>query len=418
MRSNLSRALGGFTSFALLVATAMGAQTRARNTPSWPAVNDPAFAQAMGEALGTPFVDGNAARELINGDEVFPAMLAAIRKATNSIHFENFIWRSGRLSDQFIEALSERARAGIQVRLLLDSFGTLDFKNADERRLRDAGVQFVKYNSLWKFWRWNHRTHRKLMIVDGRVGFIGGVCVGDSWLGNAEREPLWRDTHYWVEGPVVAQLQHVFATNWKQTQKEILAGEELFPEITAKGAMRAQCFQSGPGEGEKNARAAYLNAINAARTSIRVGHSYFVPDNASIRALVAARQRGVRVEIITPGVIHANIVRRASRSRWRKLLEAGVEFYEYQPTKYHCKTLIVDDFFVSIGSINFDERSFHLNDEANLNVLDAVFAARQIEVFEADKARSVRVTLDDYKHRSSIWIKCAENLCGLLRPLL
>ena len=377
----------------------------------------PVFADNLGRALGAPMTTSNKVEELINGVQIFPAMLEAIRRATNSITFENFIWRSGSLSDQFIDAMAERARAGVHVLVLLDHFGTLKFENDDERRLRESGVRLLKYNRLWKVWRWNHRTHRKLMVVDGRIGFIGGACVGDRWMGDAEHKPLWRDTHYRVEGPVVAQMQRVFATNWKQETGEELPGS-AFTELAPAGRAAAQCFQSGPGEGEGNARLALLESIRAARTDIRIAHSYFVPDRQSLRALLEARKRGVRVEIMTPGVIDANVVRRASRSKWEELLEAGIVFYEYDPTRFHCKTLIVDGEWVSVGSVNFDPRSFNINDEANLNVFDREFAQRQIEVFERDKQKSVRVTLESHRHRSTVWVRLVERFYGLFSPLL
>lgn len=374
------------------------------------------FAERLGLAIDAPLRDGNRIEELINGDGIFPPMLEAIRSATNSVTFENFIWRSGSLSDFFITAMIERARAGVDVRVVVDAFGTLELSNRDEERLREAGVRFCKHSPLWKIWSWNHRTHRKLMIVDGRIGFIGGACIGDHWLGNAEHEPLWRDTHYQVEGPVVAELQRAFEANWKLMNDEALP-RNFYPPLQPAGRSAAQCFSSGPHEGAQRARFTFLESIHAAKKNIRIAHSYFVPDAPSIRALVEARRRGVRVEIMTPGRIHANVVRRASRSRWRKLLEAGVEFYEFQPTAFHCKTLIVDDVWMSVGSVNFDERSFDINDEANLNVLDGAFAAQQVRVFEEDKRKSIRIMLESYKRRS-LWIKFVENFYGMFRGVL
>ncbi len=411
------KSVGGSCLLALLLCSCATEPGPRLNAPPSGAGVSRAFADDLAQSLGAPMTDGNRIKTLVNGDQIFPAMLDAIRHATNSITFENFIWRSGNLSDHFMEALGERARMGVDVRVLLDGFGTIEFKNADERKLRESGVKFVKYNPLWQFWDWNHRTHRKLMVVDGRIGFIGGACVGDTWLGNAEREPLWRDTHYRVEGPVVAQIQRAIQTNWFQMTGETFAGEFFFPALVSAGPSAADCFCSGRHEGRHNAHRSYLEAIRAARKSIRLEHSYFVPDRVSIRALVEARQRGVRVEIITPGVIHANVVRRASRSRWEPLIDAGVELHEFQGSRFHCKLLIVDDEWVSVGSINFDERSFHINDEANLQVLDPEFAARQVILFEQDKSRTLRVTKERYKRRG-VWIRCVENFYGLFRSML
>ncbi|HMJ90440.1 MAG TPA: phospholipase D-like domain-containing protein [Candidatus Acidoferrum sp.] len=388
-----------------------------RNAPPPGAGVTRTFADDLAQSLDAPMTDGNRIETLINGDEIFPSMLDAIRQATNSITFENFIWRSGALSDQFIQSLSERARSGVDVRVLIDAFGAIEFNNSDERRLRETGVRLVKYNPLWQVWDWNHRTHRKLMVVDGRIGFIGGACVGDTWLGNAEREPLWRDTHYRIEGPVVAQIQRTIQTNWFEMTGQCFPEAKRAPSLENAGRSVADCFCSGPNEGRHNAHQSYVEAIRAAKKSIRLQHSYFVPDRSSIRALVAARERGVRVEVMTPGVIHANVVRRASRSLWEPLIDAGVEFYEFQGSRFHCKLMIVDDAWVSVGSINFDERSFHINDEANLQVLDPEFAAKQIAMFEQDKLRTLRVTRESYKRRG-VWIRLVENCYGLFRSVL
>jgi cardiolipin synthase len=382
-------------------------------------VEDPQFLRSLSQQLHAGLTLSNNVTELINGVQIFPAMLEEIRKATNSITFENFIWRSGFLSDRFIAALSERARAGVKVHCIVDSFGAWKFKHSDRRKLREAGVQLDIFNPIhfWNFWTWNHRSHRKTLVVDGKVGFIGGICIADEWDGNAQDPQHWRDTEFRVEGPAVGELQGVFMDNWMRVQSEVLHGNLYFPPLEPKGTIPAQCFKSGPEDGAENARLLYLYSIAAARKSIRLSHSYFVPDNLAIDLLVAARKRGVKVEIITPHRIDFNIVRRAARSRWGKLLDAGVEFYEYKPSKYHCKLMIVDDIWVTCGSINFDDRSFRINGEANINVYDADFAARQIAIFEQDKAKSIHITKEAFKHRP--WrIKFIENLCGLFRGLL
>jgi cardiolipin synthase len=212
-------------------------------------------------------------------------------------------------------------------------------------------------------------------------------------------------------------MQAVFADNWTRMRSEVLQGDTFFPFIPALGGKMAQCFKSGPVDGAENARLLYLYSIAAARKSIRLSESYFVPDNLAIDLLVAARRRGVKVEVITPGIIDFNMVRRAARSRWGRLLDAGVLFYEYQPVKYHCKVMVVDDVWVTAGSINFDDRSFRLNGEVNINVLDKDFAARQIEIFERDKSQSVQISRRAFKKRPW-YIRFAENFCGLFRGVL
>jgi cardiolipin synthase A/B len=248
--------------------------------------------------------------------------------------------------------------------------------------------------------RANHRDHRKLLVVDGFVGFTGGACLADEWMGNADSKERWRDTHFRIEGPAVAQLQGVFMDNWIQTQHEVLHGAAYFPPLKAAGSVYARCYKTGPRDGVEAARLVYLYSIAAARKNIRIAHSYFVPDGLVIEALLDARERGVQIEIITPGIIDANVVRRASRARWNELIKAGVEFYEYQPSLFHCKVMIVDDIWVTAGTVNFDDRSFRINDENTLEVLDHDFAATQIGIFERDKAKSRRITEQEYRKRS------------------
>lgn len=382
-------------------------------------VTNTAFLQSISHLLSAPLVGGNKIKELLNGVEIFPTMLQAIREATNTITFENFHWHSGVLSDQFIEALSERARAGVRVHCVVDSSGAFRFKHRDRRRLREAGVQLEIFNQIWPWnpWSWNHRTHRKILVVDGRIGFIGGICIGDTWLGDATLPTHWRDTEYMIEGPAVNQLQGVFTDNWMRSTSEVLHGLKYFPVLQPQGDSVAQFFKSGPHDGAENARLLYLYSIAAARKNIRIAHSYFVPDNLAVEMLVAAARRGVKVEVIAPGIIDWNIVRRAARSRWDKLLEAGVKIYEYQPARYHCKIMIVDDAWVTCGSINFDDRSFRINSEANINIYDSVFAERQVRIFEADKNNCIPIVHAAFKKRPW-YIRAIENFWGLFRGLL
>jgi cardiolipin synthase len=380
-------------------------------------VDDPTFERCMAHLLGPPLIGGNKITTLNNGDEIFPAMLAAIRAAKRSITFETYIYWTSEIGREFAEALAERSRAGVKVHVLLDWIGSrsLDAKSLD--LLRQSGVEVEHYRPLrwYSLSRINSRTHRKIMVVDGRVGFIGGVCVADEWTGHAQDPDHWRELHYQVEGPVVAHLQAAFTDNWLKTVPSVFNGEDYFPELAEVGAVFAQVFKSSPREGGDSARLMFLLSLAAARHRILINNSYFVPDDRTIAELVAARQRGVNVEIIVAGpIIDTPLTRRASRSQWGPLLEAGVAIYEYQPTMNHCKVLIVDDRWVSVGSANFDNRSFRLNDEANLNVLDEAFAAEQAEIFEKDKQACRQVTLAEWQHRP--WReKAIENLAWLLR---
>ena len=381
-------------------------------------VQDTPFRNSLSYLLGPPLVEGNNVVELLNGDQIFPAMLEAIRSARKTITLETFIWSPGKVSTQFVAALSERAQAGVKVHIMADALGSR-LSPAEIDYLKQAGVQYVSYNPPrgLKLFGVNHRTHRKLLVVDGQIGFTGGVCLSDEWLGNADAPDRWRETHLRVEGPVVGQMQAVFMDNWLKERSEALHGEDYFPELKRAGSMTAQCFKSGPRDSAESARLAYLLAIGAARKNIRLAHSYFVPSELAIEALLDARQRGVKIEVIVPAAFDNKLVGSASRSRWDQLLAAGVEFYEFQPSLYHCKIMIVDDLWATVGSVNFDERSFEINDEANLNVLDREFAAELIKTFEEDKSKSRRLDARDFEKRN--WfMKCWDHFVGLFRSQL
>ena len=382
-------------------------------------VDDIAFRESIGHLVNAPPLPGNKVATLINGDQIFPAMLEAIRGAKKTITMENFIFRSGKLSAEFVPALIEKATNGVKVHVIMDSVGCSRLEQPELDELENAGVKFVKYNRPeWhKMLRVNHRDHRKLLVVDGLIGFTGGACMADEWMGNANSKEVWRDTHFRVDGPAVAQIQGVFMDNWILTQREVLHGAGYFPELKPAGSTYARCYKTGPRDGVESARLVYMYSIAAARKNIRIAHSYFVPDNLTIDTLLAARKRGVKIEVITPGTIDANVVRRASRARWDELMKAGVEFYEYQPSLFHCKVMVVDDMWVTAGTVNFDNRSFHINDENTLEVWDRDFAAAQIKVFDADKEKSRRITVGEYKARPW-YIKAAEQFASFFRAWL
>jgi cardiolipin synthase len=382
---------------------------------------DPLFLDSMGPLLGAEFTRGNQVRLLANGDAFFPSMLEAIAGAQKSITFESYIWSSGKISDRFIDALVERARHGVKVHVLVDGFGSLRFNDSDQRRLLDGGVQFVMYGR--EHWYQikadiNHHTHRKLLIVDGRIGFIGGMCVDDTWLGDGQTKGQWRETQLRVEGPVVRQMQAVFIDNWLKTTSRLLVGPEYFPAAaTGHFGVPAQCYKSGPHDSPENVRHSYLLAIASAQKTIRLTNAYFVPDDLSLQMLVAARRRGVQVQVLVPAHNDSRFGRAAARSRWGPLLEAGVEIYRYEPAMLHCKLMQVDDYFLTIGSANFDNRSFGINDEVNINVLDRELAREGLRQFEADIARSSRLTLEEFNRRPW-WQKAVDHFCGMFRSLL
>jgi cardiolipin synthase len=355
----------------------------------------PEFRQSAGSLLGPNFVSGNSITTLVNGNQIFPAMLGAIRSAKHSVNFETYVFWDGQIGREFTEALAERAAAGVHVNAILDAQGTQKMGIGNLERLRAAGVEVVKYHSI--FWldprRYNNRSHRKLLIVDGKIGFIGGAGIADLWTGNAESSQHWRDNHYKVTGPVVAQLQAIFMANWLKTRGNVLHGADYFPPLENTGPYLAQAIRSSTRN--TNLDLMYLLALASAQKTLRIENAYFLPDELVRKEMTAAAKRGVKVEIIVPGkLIDQKLVRAASKRHWPELIKAGIKIYEYQPTMVHVKLIVVDDTFVSVGSGNFDNRSIQLNDEANLGVLDRNFAAQQTRLFEMDKKQSDEMTLD------------------------
>ena len=366
------------------------------------AIDEPQFLRELGTLLGPPIIDGNRIRNLENGAEIFPAMLEAIRGARHNINFETYIYWSGQIGREFADALAERARAGVDVHVLLDWVGSKSLDDAVVEEMKSAGVEVELYHPLrwYSLARINNRTHRKLLVVDGEVGFTGGVGIADKWAGHADSPEHWRDSHYELRGPAVAQMQAAFLDNWIKATGKVLQGESYFPSLTAIGDARGQVFTASPTGGGESMQLMYLLSITAATRTIDLAASYFVPDSLTRQALRSALERGVRVRIIVPGNrIDAELVRKASRAKWGELLEAGAEIHEYQPTMFHCKTLIVDGLMVSVGSTNFDNRSFRLNDEANLNIYDAPFAERVTAVFEDDLKRAKQISYETWLHR-------------------
>lgn len=365
-------------------------------------VSDQQFVRSMSVLLGPPLLEGNRVETLLNGDRIFPSMLQAISGAKQSIDFETYIYWSGEIGKRFAEALAERARAGVKVNVLVDWVGSQKMDENAIKTMTQAGVDFRKYRPLrwYSLARVNNRTHRKLLVVDGRIGFTGGVGIADNWTGNAQDPEHWRDNHYRIEGPAVAQMQAAFMDNWTQVSGSVLHGNQYFPPQQLSGKQYAQVFQSSSEGGSESMHLMYLLSIAAATKTLDLAMAYFVPDQVTSEALVNAMKRSVRVRLILPGPYNdTDFVRNASRASWGPLLQAGALIHEYQPTMYHVKLLIVDGLWSSVGSTNFDSRSFRLNDEANLNVYDADFARVQTETFEADLKQSRRITYEQWEAR-------------------
>lgn len=362
------------------------------------------FRRALGVLLGPSIVPGNDVRILLNGDETFPAMLDAIRSATTSITFESFIFRD-EIGCQFCKALTDAAKRGVRVHILLDWIGSRTMDQELLEITRKAGAHVRIYHELsWYHWRRvNNRTHRKLLIVDGAKGYTGGIGIGHEWTGHAQDPQHWRDTHYEVTGPVVAQMQSVFVDNWIKASGEVLHGDAYFPTLKPTGKLDAQMFSSSPEGGSSSMHLMVLLALAAATKSVDIENSYFVPDKLTLNALIAVRKRGVRVRVLVPNRhTDAKFGRWASQALYAELLDAGIKLNEYEPTMLHCKLIIVDARWTSVGSCNFDDRSFRLNDEANLNVFDEKFACQHLEQFEKDFAQSRKIVRGRWRNRSLI----------------
>ncbi len=363
---------------------------------------DPQFQREMGVMMGPAVLPGNRVVALQNGDEIFPAMLEGITQATSTISFETYIYWSGDIGRRFSAALCDRARARVTVSVVIDWVGSLKMDEALLDEMKGCGVRVERYRPLswYHLGRLNNRTHRKLLVIDGRVAFTGGVGVADHWMGTAQDPEHWRDMHFRVAGPVAAQFQAAFNDNWIKVTGEVLNGAQHFPPVEPQGEQDAHLFISSPSGGSDSMHLMYLLSIAAAERTIDLTASYFVPDELINNALLAARARGVRVRILVPGKhIDAEVVRLSSRSAWGPLLQAQVEIFEYEPTMLHSKALIVDRELVSVGSTNFDVRSFRLNDEASLNVYDGEFAAQMTEVFEADLRKATKYTYEQWRQR-------------------
>jgi len=338
-----------------------------------------------------------------NGPAFYPAILDAFRSAQRSINLEAYVFQKGEIARQYIEVLAERARAGVQVNLVLDAFGSLGAPDRIFVPLRQAGGRVVRYNRLtwYRVLRVDSRTHRELVIVDGKYGFIGGAGVADQWFTGANGKPRWRDTMIRVEGEAVANLQATFAENWLQAAGELLVGSSYFPDIQCSDPITALVINSTPTVGGSTRARILMQLLLASATrSIAITTPYFLPDKTLMRELCRAVEREVKVQILVPGTKSDHLLTRStSRGAYGKLLEAGAEVYEFQPSMIHAKVLIVDELWAVVGSTNFDNRSFGINDEVNLTVRDRAVAQRLGADFTADLEQSQRITLEDWQHR-------------------
>ena len=383
-------------------------------------VRDLAFQQTMHALTGAPISGGNRVEVLRNGVQIFPSMLAAIKDARKTINLEFYIYWDGDIARQFAEALAERARAGVQVKLILDAVGSAQTSAGLIEFLQRNGIDVEWYHPIrwYTLSRVNHRTHRKLLIVDGRVGFSGGVGIADTWLGDADSKDHWRETMVRIEGPVVTQMQFAFMDNWVKSRGELLTGLDYFPAVEPQGNVLTQVLKSSPSEGSSTVKLLYIISICSAVKSIYISNAYFVPDRDTLRALEAAVRRGVDVRVIVPGEFTDQpVVREASRLHYEMLLRRGIKIFEYEPTMMHAKTMVVDGIWSTIGSSNFDDRSFRLNDEVNVNVYDEAIAAKLEEWFMHDLSQSHEISLRKWFRRGTMQ-RLKESVAGIFRRQL
>jgi cardiolipin synthase A/B len=381
-------------------------------------VADREFLRAAEALTAAPISDGNDVELLVNGDRIFPAFLETIERAERTVDLLTYVYWRGDIARDVARLLSRRAREGVEVNVLLDWVGTAKMDSALVDEMREAGVCVAKFRPLrpYAIRRLNNRTHRKLLVVDGRVGMTGGVGIAEEWTGDAQDPDHWRDTHVRVRGPVVRHLQGAFAENWLEATGDALVGDGYLPDLDPVGdGGPMQVVRSRAGVGDTNVEALYFLAIESARETLDLTAAYFAPRPAFVQVLCDAAQRGVHVRLLVPGPhIDKEFVRIAGRGAYDALLDCGVEIYEYGPTMLHAKTLCIDGVWSSVGSVNFDNRSFQLHDEATLCVQSERFAGRLTEQFERDLDVSEAIRPGSFARRG-LHQRAAERVLTLAR---
>jgi cardiolipin synthase len=375
-------------------------------TPPEVPVSAPAFLNELEPLVSSKVTRNNQIEVIENGENFYEAELDAMRHARHSIDIEAYIFHKGKLTDQVLNVLTERARAGVHVNLVMDSLGSFSTRKDYFKPLKQAGGHVEWYHRL-RLHNWfitNNRTHREITLIDGSIAFLGGAGYADWWRFGTKGEARWRDTMVRVQGDAVRGLQGAFVENWLESSGQILDGPDYFPQLSRDpGNITALVVTSTPSSsvGSTRARVLFQTLVAAAQKSIYITTPYFLPDKSMREELVRASKRGVKIRVIAPGK-HADhtMTRSSGRSAYGDLLQAGAEIYEYEPSMIHAKITIVDDLWSVVGSTNFDNRSFGLNDEINLAILNEQIASKLTRDFEEDAARSELVTLDRWKQRS------------------
>jgi cardiolipin synthase len=377
-----------------------------RNIPQV-SVGDASFFRTIEAHTGAPIVAGNRIEVLLNGDQTFPRMLRDIKTAKATITFAQYLYEDGSIAHELAQAFAERCRAGVEANILLDRHGSGRVPAEIIRTLKDAGCNVEYFRQVeadgiifpWRLLRYNYRSHRRVLVVDGRIGFTGGYGISEAWTGNGRMLEHWRDTNVRIEGPVVSFLQTAFAESWLETTGIAIGGDDYLPHLDNVGSVRAQIVKSSPLGGSFQNYMLFLLSINSAKKTILITNPYFIPDEVMTDALVKAAGRGVRVAILTPGTIDNRFTYTASRSHYGPLLLGGVEVFEYKAAFMHAKTIVVDGVWATIGSTNIDNRSFALNQEINLTVHDSTVARHLEEVFREDLKYSEPVTYEQWRSR-------------------
>jgi len=370
-------------------------------------VGEPSFFPTIEAYTDAPIVGGNRIEVLFNGDETFPAMLRDIKTAKSTITFAQYLYEDGAISYEFAQAFADRCRAGVQVHILLDNQGSQKIPDKIPAMMSDAGCHLEFFRRVeapqvllpWKLLKYNYRNHRRVLVIDGRVGFTGGYGISEAWTGDGRTENHWRETNARVEGPVVKYLQAAFTESWLEATGALLGGDGYFPRLEPRGKVSAQMVKSSPIGGSFQNYMLFLLSITSAKKSILITNPYFIPDDTMIEALLKAAARGVRVVILVPGKIDHQITYRASRSNYGRMLLGGIQIFEYMAGLMHAKTMVVDGVWATVGSTNFDNRSFALNEELNLTVYDSGLARRLEESFEQDLKYSRKITYEEWSSR-------------------
>ena len=378
------------------------------------------YRRALEGLLGVPATEGNIVEILRNGDQIFPAMLDAIRESLETIDFATYVYWTGDIAVDFAEALCDRASAGVRVRILLDAVGAQSMNRDLIHKMEEAGctVEFFRPPVTWKVWESNHRTHRKVLVCDEAVGFTGGVGIAEEWTGDAQDPDHWRETHVRVRGPAVDGLRASFVSNWAETGQELFDEHDRFPQQPQDGAVTVQVVQSAAQFGWSDLASVMAAMICLAKTQLRITTAYFVPDERFVGYLIDAAKRGVDVRILVPGE-HADkrVVQVAGETNYDELLDAGVRICRYQPTMIHAKIMTADGVVATVGSGNFDQRSLGINEEANIVILDEGTTQILDQQFDDDLQRSEEVHRSDWEDRGPVQ-RAAEAVTDVIDPQL